>query len=333
MEANEVIQSRKCFVKMKQWSISAHNSFKRCQRQFFFKSVMAWHNAKDPDRREAYLLAQLRTIDTWQGHLIHLALERFFVPSLQRKALMSREDLIAATLTLARQQWEFSERRDYRKDGIHKSDSYLALREHEYGLPISEAEFGAVIEKAKTCYSFLYSHEGFLGFLQKGSWYSSEPLLNFSVDGTLAVARLDLVMGYGEGKLCIIDWKIGESLTSDYSIQLRLYAYAALKKWPRYRVENILLVEANLLQGKLLKHTIDHDGLLQTEDLIYRSLSDIKALGNGNGYQDQHLEDYGYARSPMSCEYCNFERLCVRLHYDKPYSESLSSGKFDWFEL
>jgi hypothetical protein len=321
---------------MKQWSISAHNCIRRCQRQFLFKNLMAWHNAKDPDRREAYLLSQLRGLEEWQGHLVHLAIEKYFVPALQRGVLLSRGELMMETLALAREQWRFSERGDYKKDGVTKTDSdgkFLALREHEYGIPVGEAEFNAVIGKIEKCYDYLYSNEKLLSFLQSGNWHSTEPMLIFHVDGVPVVARLDLVVGYGNSKLCIIDWKIGESLTSDYSIQLRLYAYAALQKWPRYRAEDITLVEVNLLQGKIIKHKFDKDEVLKVEDFIYRSISEIKALTNGRSYEDQNLEDYGYARSPLSCQFCKFERLCVRLHYDKPYLESVSSGKFSWFEL
>lgn len=297
---------------------------------------MAWHNAKDPDRREAYILSQLRSLEEWQGHLVHLAIEKRFVPSLQQGTPLSRATLMRETRALAREQWQFSERGDYKKEGVTKTDAdeeFLALREHEYGIPIGEAEFNAVIEKIEKCYDFLYSHETLLSFLQRGTWHSTEPMLIFHVDGVPVVARLDLVMGYSDSKLCIIDWKIGESLTSDYSNQLRLYAYAALQKWPRYRVKDITLVEANLLQGKLSKHKVDEDELLKIEDFIYSSISEIKALTNGGSYEDQNLEDYAYAKSPRSCEFCKFERLCVRLHYDKPYRESISSGKFSWFEL
>jgi len=82
---------------MKQWSISAHNSVRRCQRQFFFKQQMACHNAKDPLRREAHLLCQLKGLEEWRGHVVHQALETFFVPSLERGGLISCEELTVIT--------------------------------------------------------------------------------------------------------------------------------------------------------------------------------------------------------------------------------------------
>ena len=42
------------------WSYSAHNAMRRCQRLFVFGQMMASHRARDPQRREAYLLKQLK---------------------------------------------------------------------------------------------------------------------------------------------------------------------------------------------------------------------------------------------------------------------------------
>jgi hypothetical protein len=121
-------------------------------------------------------------------------------------------------------------------------------------------------------------------------------------------------MGYASNsRLLIVDWKIGDSHTSDYSQQLRLYAMAALNRWSTYRVENVRLVEANILQDHFAQHAVNESELLKMEDFIYRSCSDIEALLAGHGYDPDDLEDYGYAQSPMSCEYCKYQRLCMRL--------------------
>jgi hypothetical protein len=41
-----------------EWSFSTDRRIRRCQRQFFFWSVAAWHNAKDPLRRESTVTVQ-----------------------------------------------------------------------------------------------------------------------------------------------------------------------------------------------------------------------------------------------------------------------------------
>lgn len=277
---------------------------------------MASHNAKDPIRHEAHILRQLCSLDEWRGKLVHLALERHFIPTLKQGTLISCSDLTKQTLDLAQKQFQFSEQRKYKEAGLTKTaagDYFLALREHEYEMPVHQADLNAVFEQIRQCYRVLYSQTKFLSFLQSGDWYSAEPFLGFKFNGATINARLDLVIGYSNTKLCIIDWKIGSSKTSDYSQQLRLYAFAALQKWPRYKVEDLLLVEANLLQGKLVKHTVDATQLLKIEDFIYRSLLNVRALTSERKYSLEHLEDYEYANSPLSCEYCNFEQLCMRL--------------------
>lgn len=282
-----------------------------------FQQVMASHNAKDPDRREAHMLRQLRGLSEWRGHVVHLAMERYFVPSLKRRHLITCEELTSRTLALAERQFQFSAQGKYKETCLTKTaagDDFLALREHEYGIAISQADLDQIFEQIRQCYIFLYGREKFLNFLEKGNWYATEPTLNLRVAGFSVIARLDLVMGYASNsRLLIVDWKIGDSHTSDYSQQLRLYAMAALHRWSTYRVENVRLVEANILQDHFTRHAVNESELLKMEDFIYRSCSDIEALLAGNGYDPDDLEDYGYAHSPMSCEYCKYQRLCMRL--------------------
>jgi hypothetical protein len=195
---------------------------------------MASHNAKDPDRREAHVLRQLRTLEEWRGHLVHLAMERFFVPSLKRGDPITVDALTSQTLSLGARQFRFSEQGKYKDGGLTKKgvgDDFLALREHEYGIPVGQTKLTNLFEEIKQCYRFLYSQEKFLNFLLGGSWYSTESSLNFRINGFTVVGQLDLVMGYASGsKLLIVDWKVGRSETSDYSQQLRLYALAALHR-------------------------------------------------------------------------------------------------------
>ena len=187
------------------------------------------------------------------GDVVHLAMEEYFVPSLEQKSLISREELTERTIKLAEEQYSFSERADYKRSDITKSANklqYLALREHEYQIGVTKEKLETIFQQIRQCYEFLYSQDKFIKFLQRGEWYSAEPNLIFKFDEQAVVAKLDLVMKYDRSKLCIIDWKIGESF-SDYSRQLRLYAMAARKRWTGFKPSDLLLVEANLLQGRI----------------------------------------------------------------------------------
>ena len=278
----------------------------------------------------------MKGLEEWRGHVVHQALETFFAPSLERGALIPCEELTEETLRMAEGQDRFSERGDYKKGGVTKSEnklSYLALREHEYGIPIGDDQLETIFEQIRQCYRFLYSETKFINFLRGGQWYAAEPSLPFRFDGQTCVAKLDLVLKYNHSKLCIVDWKVGESLTSDYSRQLQIYALAALQKWPGFEARDLLLVEANLLQERIKPYRISEEELLEVEDFIYRSLSDIKALIEGRSYEELDINDFAYANSPGSCHFCNFERPCVRLSNDEAHSQSVPSGKFIWAEV
>src|SRR5437867_1789653 len=65
------------------WSFSADRCARRCQRQFFLQHKAAWHTTRDPVRREAFLLKQVKTLELWQGTLVHRAIELHVVPALR----------------------------------------------------------------------------------------------------------------------------------------------------------------------------------------------------------------------------------------------------------
>lgn len=65
------------------WSYSGHRAMRTCQRQFSFAHIMASHNARDPERREAHILKQLQQLTAWQGSVVHRILATDFLRALQ----------------------------------------------------------------------------------------------------------------------------------------------------------------------------------------------------------------------------------------------------------
>src|SRR6202795_3644292 len=96
-----------------EWSFSTDRRIRRCQRQFFFGSLAAWHNAKDPLRRESFLLSQVKTTDAWRGNLVHRAIEAYVVPALQARQNVPWDQVIEEARCLGARQFEFSARRRF----------------------------------------------------------------------------------------------------------------------------------------------------------------------------------------------------------------------------
>ena len=298
------------------WSISSHNCFERCQRQYFFSQIMAYHNAKkDPERREAYLLKQLSSLSAWRGKLVHLALEKYFVPSLQNKALITCEELTQKTNAIAHRQLEFSRQRKYRREGTTKSkagDAFLALKVHESDVDRDEEHIELVFAEIEQCYKNLYNNHKLIHFLtERADWYQTEFRLSFKFNNVTIVGQPDLLVGYGSKKICIIDWKTGRSKT-DYSKQLYLYGLSVFKSknWFNYRLESLLLVEVNLLQNTLVKRTIDESIQLQMENFIASSIARLETVTGDRKYDLNLLKNYAYTDNPAFCKYCNFQQIC-----------------------
>jgi hypothetical protein len=119
-----------------EWSFSIDRSLRRCQRQAYFSSITASHNARDPLRREAHLRKQVKSLDLWRGSLVHSAIERFVVPVWQSHSTVAWDEVIARMRRMGLAQIEFSRAQRYREPGLTKSnypESYCALRDHEQG--------------------------------------------------------------------------------------------------------------------------------------------------------------------------------------------------------
>src|SRR6266705_51758 len=96
------------------WSISAHNMFHRCQRQYLFNNIMASETSNEELWREAFILKQLQGWSAWQESLVHEGIRLFVVPQLRRNANISTAEIIGSTQALARQQFVFSQGKSYR---------------------------------------------------------------------------------------------------------------------------------------------------------------------------------------------------------------------------
>ena len=77
--------------------------------------------------------------------------------------------------------------------------------------------------------------------------------------------------------------------------------------------QGISVYEVNLLKNQIKPHIVTEDKIIETENFIFQSIEEIKAVSADRTFESQHIEDYELARSWMTCRYCNFRKLCTRL--------------------
>lgn len=306
------------------WSFSADRCLRRCQRQFFLQHMAAWHNAREPLRREAFLLKQVKTLELWQGSLVHRGIELHVVPELQEGRAVEWDRVIELTGTMARRQFEFSSGRRYREAGISKSaagDDYCALAGHETAEGVSEADFTNVAEVVERSLRNLSEMDGLWAEIRGRGRYWPELQVRVTYDVAHIEAHIDLLYFREYGKPTIVDWKISESQGGgDADLQTALYGWTLCQhpNWHVVRAEDCELLEVQLLSKTVLRHGADQATFDRLEDRIYGSLTKMQALGIGDKFDIGDLDRFDFAPNPGSCVFCPMRSLCQKLAAEEP---------------
>jgi hypothetical protein len=315
------------------WSVSASRAFSRCQRQYYFGQIVAWHTG-DPLRKRAFLLKQAKTPALWIGNVVHSAIERGVLPNVRNGHWPEMDQIVQNAHEMVRRQFAFSQSGRY----LHESksaagDEYCVLAIHY----IDEREGGdwldEVLIAVEKAICNLLSSKQMQAFLMERPNYRWEQNLPFKIEDTLIAARPDLLMPSRSGRgLDVVDWKVSRRASS-YHFQMAVYALAAREtEWLTDLAEEglcgyvINLFDPGLAVALLDPYTVDEDALAATVNRIYESIDRIQALTEGKGYTDLDIGRFEYARSAGTCALCNWRVLCTELGDGQPV-ESLSDLK------
>ena len=301
------------------WSFSADRCMRRCQRQFFLQQVAAWHNARDPVRKESFLLKQVKTLELWTGSLVHRGIELFVAPSLQAHRPIDWQHVTAETMAMARQQFEFSKSRRYREEKLTKGkegDNYCALLGHETAEGVPPAELERVLGTVERAFLNFSEMGELLAEISGRDRYWPELEVRLVYDAARIEVRIDLLFFRDYGKPTIVDWKVSESLgASDADLQTALYGWALCqhRAWAVTKAEDCELLEVQLLTKTVMRHRATQETFDRLEDRIYRSVSTMKSLRGSEKYDLADLENYDFAENPNSCVFCSHRSLCREL--------------------
>lgn len=198
------------------WSFSTDRRMRRCPRQLFFADIASWHNARDPLRRESFLLGQLKSMEAWRGTVVHQAIQTLVVPCLQNRQPVNWDQVISAALALAERQFQFSAQRRYRETGMSKKKAqgdYLALSAHESGVPIPIDHFQATLKSIEHSLCNLSRMSDFFQHVAGRNYYRPEVALSADYNGVRIKGQIDLLFGRSYGKYSVVDWKDSEGRT------------------------------------------------------------------------------------------------------------------------
>ena len=304
------------------WSYSASRSFRQCQRQWFFKNIVASAKAKDPLRRRAYLLSKLQSISSWRGKIVDDVISNTIVPAINRRAHLKLGDAKKRARNLFDRQLVFACRHPIANLDMKVSqegDDFALFHVMEYRGEIPEHEITQAWHEIEIALTTLFTSEDLKGLLKSSEYVVAQRALQFGLmDDVTALAVPDAIAFRKDAPPIVIDWKVHAFGQNDAWLQLAIYAIAlhrckAHSDFPNGFVtqpHEVELYEAQLLTKVVRKHQIEEAEITEAEEHIIASAYEMACLTDGQNYADFSVEDFRPALHAESCERCAFRAIC-----------------------
>ncbi|MBE0540395.1 MAG: PD-(D/E)XK nuclease family protein [Verrucomicrobia bacterium] len=310
------------------WSFSTNRLFKQCQRQWFYKSKFASALAKkNPERREAYLLSKLGSVQAWRGKLVDKIIEDTLVPVFRMRRVPKLGSVLDDAMTRFDRQLRFGMAHHLRDPGFMASEHETGLAAFygmEYGSSPTDSEIKQAREEVELALTNLLEGPQFEDLRQSlltATQLTPQCTITFQHAGVSVRAVPDLICFYEGQPPLIIDWKVHHFAIHDYYAQLVCYALAltrcsphaslptALKGYPPHEVR---LVEAQLLTAGVRRHEISEDAVLDVEDKMAVDINAMLLAVDARENAELTADDFPMTTFVGACDTCNFRKMCWR---------------------
>ena len=305
------------------WSFSAAGTFRRCQRQWYFKEYVAEPLAKrDHLRREAYLLSKLQSIQAWRGSLVDQIISKRIVPSLNAGHDFDLNRALADARVQFERQLDFAIHSRFREQDSPPSGAdgaYAAFYAVEYGSGVTDAEIAQAWADVELALRNLARMTELMLMLNRGRRSIPQRPLLFHHGQVSVRAVPDLIAFADDEPPLIVDWKVHFYGTRDYRVQLACYAVALTRckphrdfpvKLAQYKPTDVHLFEAQLLTNRVRCYDLSEADIDAVDSLISLGSTEmLLALGKDADEVDSPFY-LPTAEDPGTCQRCAFRSLC-----------------------
>ena len=292
------------------WSISRNRVFQTCPRQYYFNYYGYWGGWETdaPVRtRQIYILKNLKNRYMWAGEKVHSCIKHTLINLQRGISVLDVDQIVDITLNQMREEFRSSREKRYL---THPKT--CALFEHEYEVPISDADWKKTADNMELCLRNFYSSEtfGMLKQLPQQMWLEVEDFSSFNLNTTKIWAVLDCSFRTEDGGITIIDWKTGRSMSDNISMQLSCYAMYAMEKWG-VDPEKVKLIEYNLLANQGAEFNIAAAEIDNTKTYIAGSIADMQSLlVDVEENVPKEEEAFQKVEDDRIRSSCNFRKVC-----------------------
>ena len=304
------------------WSFSAAKTFKRCQRQWYYKDCLGNWKAKDPLRRKAYLLSKLHSISSWRGSIVDSVISEVIVPTLKAKRTPSLAVAQQKAKELFDRQLKFARQHPLHQPGLSPSkvgSDFAVFHCMEYGGEILQTEIDKAKAEIDQALANLFNMPTVWSELGKAQDLIPQRALSFSHTGETVRGVPDLIAFYLDKPPLIIDWKVHFSGVYRAWKQLGIYAFALTrgkphkdfpKKLSQWKVTDIQLWEVQLLTNQIRRYELDEVRIAEIDNFLAESISAMQLIVGDAKKSTLASTEFLPASSPETCQFCNYQSIC-----------------------
>jgi hypothetical protein len=119
---------------MIEWSISKSKLFTKCQRKWYYYTLVASATSTDLLRKQAHQLKQLQSISAWRGTIVDNVIQHFVVPEIKKHNIPPQEGVLNFASELMDRQIAFGKQKKHLCEEISKSKcpDFCAFFDLEY---------------------------------------------------------------------------------------------------------------------------------------------------------------------------------------------------------
>ncbi len=304
------------------WSYSASRSFRQCQRQWYFKNIVASAKAKDPLRKRAYLLSKLQSVSAWRGRIVDDVISNVIVPCINRNTCITLKQAKERARNLFERQLAFGRRHpidDLNLRVSEQGEDFAAFHAMEYNRGLSQTEIDRAWSEIETALENLFRLHDLKRIMKSSDYIVTQRALQFPLmDGITVLAYPDAIAFQSGSSPILIDWKVHVFGKNDAWLQLAIYAialqrckpHADFPALPEAPLQDIKLYEVQLLTNVVREHALDADQFIEAEEYMIASAYEMTCLTEGEKYARLDMEDFTPALHAQTCQRCAFRKLC-----------------------
>lgn len=305
------------------WSVSTAKTFERCQRQWFFKTHVASHRAKDDLRRRAWRLSKLQSISAWRGNVVDQVLSQEVLPAFERNRPITVDRALTSALARFDRQLAIGQAHRLHEEGFSPSDlgdDFVAFHAIEYGGVIKDEDVERARAEVQRAIQSFFAMEELIARLRTADRLITQRALSFTHTDTTVRAVPDLIVFKKPHPPAIVDWKVHVFAWRDAWLQLAVYAAALARgtshsDFPAtapFTETDVGLLEVQLLTGALRRHRLTAEHMAQADEFIARSFeSMLLATGGMNGKASTlSPTDFPATLYASACAGCPYRSMC-----------------------